>query len=546
MDQSSGDRPVKSAPAARQKFPGLRVMAVTAAVLILIFGGYEIIERLWLIAERPGLIHFLHILRGIGAAIMIAFLLWRYILRAPPALFPSRAAQEAVSLEELIGGGDEIAHFGRWFIRMRWIACLVTTLLALGTTRALPYLEEGAFVPLMFMVLCLAMSNVVYALFLRWGWFSRAILALQIYVDLVILTAMLHFSGGIENPMIFVYIFHIIIGGILLSRRKCYAIALAAASLFAAMALAEMGRLVHHKTLLIFPHPELHPPTAQSHLGPEEHKAGREAGLFHVAHEPLYVSSVIGLQFVFFALTAYFTTSVVARLRAEENRAKTDGQRLARVLSERQRLEKEVLEISNREQQRIGQDLHDGLCQQLGGIAFMTQALERKLKTKLLAEAADAARITQLLSQGVATARNLAKGLSPVKPQADGLMAALRELASLTQDLFGIACVFRPERPVLVHDNATAIHLYRIAQEALNNAVKHAQATEVLIELSSAESETILTVKDNGRGLPEVLDRPQGMGLNIMNYRAHMIGAALDVRRDSPGGTIVRCSLRHT
>jgi PAS domain S-box-containing protein len=212
-----------------------------------------------------------------------------------------------------------------------------------------------------------------------------------------------------------------------------------------------------------------------------------------------------------------------------------------RDISERKRLEKTVLEISEREQRRIGQDLHDGLGQHLTGIAFLTKVQERRLAESHSPEAADAAKIVQLVNDAIRKTRELARGLLPVVSDAHGLMSALRLYASEIEDLFGIACRFQCEDAVLIHDAPMATHLYHIAQEAVNNAIKHGRAKSILIHLFAGERQGTLIVKDDGVGIERPLVPQTGVGLHIMNYRAGMIGGNLEIHREQPRGTAVTC-----
>jgi signal transduction histidine kinase len=213
-------------------------------------------------------------------------------------------------------------------------------------------------------------------------------------------------------------------------------------------------------------------------------------------------------------------------------------------MAERERLERELLEISEREQHRIGQDLHDGLCQQLTGATLAGQVLEEKLTALRLSEAADAGKLVELMEQGIDLSRKLAKGLYPVEMAADGLMLALEEYAATTGELFKVACRFECDSPVLIHDPATAGHLYRIAQEATGNAIKHGKARNILIRLEMGEENTVLSIKDDGAGLPERLPPHRGLGLRIMAHRSAMIGGVFHARHDDAGGTLVTCALR--
>ena len=212
-----------------------------------------------------------------------------------------------------------------------------------------------------------------------------------------------------------------------------------------------------------------------------------------------------------------------------------------RDISDRKRLEKTVLEISDREQRRIGQDLHDGLGQHLTGIAFMAKVQEQKLAERQIPEAADAAKIVRLVNDAILKTRELARGLLPVVSDAHGLMSALQLYAGEIQNLFGIGCRFQCEEAVLIHDASMATHLYHIAQEAVNNAIRHGRADNIVIRLFSGEREGTLLVRDDGVGIEKPLAPHTGVGLHIMNYRAGMIGGNLEVRRELPRGTTVLC-----
>jgi PAS domain S-box-containing protein len=211
-------------------------------------------------------------------------------------------------------------------------------------------------------------------------------------------------------------------------------------------------------------------------------------------------------------------------------------------ITEREQLERALLEISAREQRRIGQDLHDGLGQHLTGIAFMAKVHESKLAEKQLTDAADAAKIVKLVNEAIHKTRELARGLLPVVSDAQGLMSALQLWAGEVEDLFGISCRFECETAVLIHDDAMATHLYHIAQEAVNNAIKHGQAHNILIRLSAENGWGTLLINDDGAGIQDNHPSNHGMGLHIMSYRAGMIGGRLDVRPSPLRGTCVTCT----
>ena len=209
-------------------------------------------------------------------------------------------------------------------------------------------------------------------------------------------------------------------------------------------------------------------------------------------------------------------------------------------ITERKQLEKAVLDISAREQRRIGQDLHDGLGQHLTGVAFMGKVLEQRLAESATPEALEAAKIVTLVNQAIRMTRELARGLLPVGAEGRNLMSALDHWTTEVGELFHVSCRFECHAPVLIEDDTVADHLYRIAQEAVHNAVKHGRAGRVLIDLSAINDCGTLTVRDDGSGFGAAPGGQSGIGLRIMNYRAKMIGGSLDVQ-SSRAGTVVSC-----
>jgi PAS domain S-box-containing protein len=213
-------------------------------------------------------------------------------------------------------------------------------------------------------------------------------------------------------------------------------------------------------------------------------------------------------------------------------------------ITESKRLENTILDISAKERSRIGQDLHDGLGQDLTGISFMSKVLEQKLIEELRPEAAEAAKIVKLVNEAINKTRELSRGLLPVGSDAEGLMSELGRWVDEVSDRFGIACRFRCKDPIMIYSENVATHLYRIAQEAVNNAIKHGCPTHIDISLAQSVDGIRLSIKDDGVGLPENLQTSAGLGLQIMNYRAKMIGGTLQVERAPEGGTIVACQLQ--
>src|SRR5579859_1447960 len=212
-----------------------------------------------------------------------------------------------------------------------------------------------------------------------------------------------------------------------------------------------------------------------------------------------------------------------------------------RDITERRRLEKEILEISDKERRRLGQDLHDGLCQHLAGIELMSQVLHQKLLTRSKAEANRASEIARYVREAISQTRSLARGLAPVTLESEGLASALQELAANTEKMFNISCQIQCQGPLGNVPSATATHLYRIAQEAVSNAIRHGKATVVVVDLFSKGGQLLLKVFDNGSGFSKEAPRSQGMGLRIMRYRAGMIGGVLSFAPNPAGGALVTC-----
>jgi PAS domain S-box-containing protein len=213
---------------------------------------------------------------------------------------------------------------------------------------------------------------------------------------------------------------------------------------------------------------------------------------------------------------------------------------IAEDITERKLMEKQILEISEREQSRIGQDLHDDLCQQLVSAALATNLLCDDMAERGLPEAEQARRIAALLDQSISTARRVSRGLYPVTVETGGLILALQELAVNVVKRAGVDCRLEYDEAVALHEHAVAVHLFRIAQEAVNNAVKHARARKIRIALTRKDLKIQLMVEDDGIGISP--DRNNGgMGLHIMKYRASVIGASLQIQPASAGGTLMLC-----
>jgi PAS domain S-box-containing protein len=215
-------------------------------------------------------------------------------------------------------------------------------------------------------------------------------------------------------------------------------------------------------------------------------------------------------------------------------------------ISQRKRMEMETATAIEREQERIGRDLHDGLCQILTGAKFRTALLGQKmLGWSPLADAGEATAIESLLEKAIEQARGVAQGLNPVSPVPDGLMVALQDLAAGVTTETGPQCACYIPRPVRFTDGSTAIHLYRIAQEAVQNALKHSGAKHISIELTRRAGTVTLAVADDGTGIGTSMAAANGSGLMNMKRRAELAGGTLRIRpAGEKKGTIVSCRIQ--
>lgn len=217
-----------------------------------------------------------------------------------------------------------------------------------------------------------------------------------------------------------------------------------------------------------------------------------------------------------------------------------------RDITERQLLEGQVLTIAERERARIGHELHDDLCQQLVSIEYQNEALINEWAAAAPASVAKGREISALVRRVIEHARDLSRGLSPnVHFEPDGIVLALQELAERTERVFQRTCRFECGTAVRIRDDATNMHLFRIAQEAVGNALKHSRATRIDLRFEARDRAVVLRVDDNGIGIPVPLAPGPGSGLRIMQYRANLIGASLVVERSAGGGTSIVCAVNN-
>jgi PAS domain S-box-containing protein len=217
-----------------------------------------------------------------------------------------------------------------------------------------------------------------------------------------------------------------------------------------------------------------------------------------------------------------------------------------RDITRRVELEREVLVTAEEEKERLGRDLHDDLCQQLTGIEFLSQTLAGQLRNNGGEPAGRVGEIARMVREAITHTRELARGLSAGLLETLGFSGALQELAASSRKIFRKDCRFHGQRINLKEDPDLAIHLYRIAQEAVSNAIKHGEASRVDISLTRKDGRVVLRIRDNGVGISEGPHKHKGIGLRLMQYRAGVIGGTLMAQRNRNGGTVVTCRVDHS
>lgn len=295
--------------------PASRLVIAVGSVICVIFLTSQILEWEFLRGVSPDTLRALHLIRGIVSSIIVAIVTAWVIVRTPPLLFTDSHG----SKDLLLPGGDEerTNYYARWFLQMRWVAILTAFTLTFISIHALRVLPSFLWLPLVVTLLGLVALNLACAAHLRRNKATSTFLLIQAVLDLIFLTSLLHFSGGIENPLALLSLIHVVMGGILLNRRQCYAVAAVAGLSFALLAWAEWSHTWEHYTLLIFPH------------GEGEH--------MHSSHQTLFVISRIALQWVLLFLTAYFVSVLAEQSRLHKQRWEKAAEK---ALADRQLLER--------------------------------------------------------------------------------------------------------------------------------------------------------------------------------------------------------------
>ncbi len=212
-----------------------------------------------------------------------------------------------------------------------------------------------------------------------------------------------------------------------------------------------------------------------------------------------------------------------------------------KLIREHQQLQHQIAEIPQHKQRRLGRELHDGLGQQITGLGLLARSLAQRLTDAPRREREMAERLASGLEQALAEVRTLARGLVPVQTDAHGLVSALKELANRVSKQSGVSIELRFDKPILISNNETATHVYRIVQEAITNAIKHAQATKIIMVLEADEDRAVIEVRDDGKGLPDHAHAKPGLGFRTMFHRCRLFGGNLDIFTHPKGGTRMRC-----
>lgn len=240
-------------------------------------------------------------------------------------------------------------------------------------------------------------------------------------------------------------------------------------------------------------------------------------------------------------------TGLMAKLRSVlqelDQRVRDRTEALRREMAERERLDREIGTVADRERRRLGQELHDTLCQHLTGVALTAETLRENLAMRAAPEVSEADKVVRYLEQGIDLTRNLARGFFSPELDAEGLGVALQGLAENMSERFQVPCHIDLDDTVAVTNSNTATHLYRIAQEAVMNAMKHARASRINIRLGGNGDGLALEISDDGVGFPQRISEPEGLGLRLMSHGAALIGGDFRIRRNTPCGTTVSCKL---
>jgi signal transduction histidine kinase len=248
----------------------------------------------------------------------------------------------------------------------------------------------------------------------------------------------------------------------------------------------------------------------------------------------------IGISFASYTLFAGVVSKLGTLVRELDRRVDERTAAYEREMVERRRLDEEIAQVADGERRRLGHDLHDKLGQHLTGTALAAQVLKEKLAARCCPETNDAEKLVQCLEEGIDFTRNLARGFFSPELRAEGLVVALQNLAETISEQSDIKCVLHGDELIPIHDATVANQLYRIAQEAVTNSIKHAGASHIHIRLAMDGSELCLSIVDDGVGFPDK-PRSEGLGLHLMRHAAALSGGSFNIRRNGARGTIATC-----
>lgn len=252
----------------------------------------------------------------------------------------------------------------------------------------------------------------------------------------------------------------------------------------------------------------------------------------------------IGMASASYLLFAGVVAKLGTLVRELDRRVDERTAAYEREMIERRRLDHEIAQVADRERRRLGHDLHDKLGQHLTGTALAAQVLKEKLAVRAAPETSDAEKLVRCLEEGIDFTRNLARGFFSPELRAEGLVVALQNLAETVSEQSGINCILNGDELIPIRDSTVANQLYRIAQEAVTNSVKHAAARQIYIRLAMEGSELCLSIVDDGVGFPDK-PRSEGLGLHLMRHAASLSGGTFDIRRNGEKGTIATCRVMH-
>ncbi len=252
----------------------------------------------------------------------------------------------------------------------------------------------------------------------------------------------------------------------------------------------------------------------------------------------------IGIVFSLFVIVIYLLHALNRALKGLEAKVEDRTSALRFEMEERKRLQHEILDLTERERQGFGQELHDIICQDLASIAIAGHLLVKKLRTKKMDEAENAQEIAHLVDQALNKTRSLAGGFFTAGFDVDGLAEALRKTARTAEEQNNIRCEIHWQENLIISNEDVVMHFFRIAQEAIRNAVKHAEPSRIQIDLRCESNHIKLTVEDDGKGISSIQkSQPDRLGLRVMAYRASIIGGKLNIEKSSMGGTRIICAI---